>query len=88
MPGKVGTRDASEWLFRLRSRMPVELSPGLNPASRHAYLNLSMVAYPDSVSLSVTKVALPSKVLLMLMLRVQLGPEQPWNGQSGEPQGT
>jgi hypothetical protein len=49
---------------------------------------LSTVFHGVSVSVSVKNVALPSKVLLVETLRVQLGPEQPLNGQSGEPQGT
>ena len=83
-----GAREASEWLFRLRSRIPEELSVVRRPASRHANLKFSMVVDGESVSVSVTKVAFPANVLLKLKPTVQLGPEQLWNGQSGEPQET
>jgi hypothetical protein len=48
----------------------------------------SMVVDGESVSVSVTNSSLPRNVPFILKPRLHLGPEQPFNGQSGEPQGT
>jgi hypothetical protein len=88
--GDEGARDASEFLSRLRSRMPEELSVVLAPISRHVTLKFSMVVGVDceSVSVSVTTEVPYFTTPFSFTMTEQLDPVvQVWSGQSGDPHG-
>ena len=82
MSGDEGARDANEWLSRLRSRTPYNLSEVSLPISKHMALMFSCVTC-ESVSVSITAVALKTMEPFLLSMTVQLGPKQDFNGHSG-----